>query len=573
MFQRRPALLPTPPASTHLHHGAASTLQRYQGGFSDYKPICLNDYSEPTTSTDDSVSAPTRDLIPKEFFHVTKNHFTVIKCFHHLSCLQTDTPASLLKTAKVLRQQLRPAFITDDFKSKAEAIALSWVAESTSAMKEHYEKILNEVTDNLRDQAIPADLLVPSHEIATKWAKNQLQRKLRDRTLEAALTRIVLHQRTYQRCPEPLSSAPKTSVSPSVLNKSTQFDNWPAASAPVSVSTQTDPLSATPLPPRAASAQETDRSLDATAIVTSSQLLAAAAGPSVDLDVDTSPRPPAPQQDPLSQLDLFGSIVDDRSQSERQPNQPLPEANARNCRVVLGDDNLRNFSHHETIVISRPKAIAASSQPLAAAAGPSVDLDEDASLHPPAPQQGPLSQLDLFGSIVDDRSQSERQPNQPLPEANAWNCRVVLGDDNLRNFSHHETTVISRPKGRLSHFHRLFSKLEHGPISNVNTLIICLSTLDKRNTHSTNISSLKSLLGTAKKVFPCAKIFILACGIDNAFSIEERLSCSSINNFIRNKAPSSSVHIPTVDPFSCHDDAWDSDTKARIYTLLSSYLN
>lgn len=457
--------------------------QGYQGGFSDCKPTSRNHRSDSANHfPDHAASALQRPPIPEEFFHVTKNHFAIIKCVHHLTCLRADTPTSLLKTAKVLRQQLRPAFISDDFKVKAESIALAWVSEATTLLREHYEDVLQSVSAKLCAQALPEDLLDSSLELATKWAKNQLHHKLRDEILDEALSRIIHLQSTIPRCQTTSSSdLLRARNEDARIASMPQVGSTSASPATASVYTQTD-LSSDSLPP---------------------------------------------------------------------PHTTVPESEPS---IGTTDPPTDNSLH--------------SAKPTA----PSVDLDDDSTPDTRAPQ-GPLSQLDLFGSIVEDGTQSERQLSQPLPESNAWSPRVVLGDDNLNEFSHPDTTVVSRPKGRLSHFHRLFSKYPHGPQLNVNTFIICISTLDKRNALTTNISSLKSLLGTAKKVFPRAKVFIQACGIDNNFSIEEQMTCSSLNNFVRNRTPSSSVHIPTAEPFSCTNDVWDVSTRTNIYNILKNYLN
>lgn len=394
---------------------------------------------------------------------------------------------------------------------------MTWATNSTAAMQQHYDTFIKATEDFIQSFVIPEAFLDRSLDLASRWARNQLRRKLRDDTLDAALTRIRQlqafcetpaapslenHQKTSAVVPPMTCST--TSTRPSRVDATTQSSTpWafttvappePTAASPPDVQTldhSEDPVHATRIAPPAAPAA-------AVAVVeATSELIPLASSP------ETSSDPTSSSQQPLIRT---------------QPSSQEPTA---------------NFT---------------------------------------APQ-GPHSQLDLFGSIVEETNQPERQSIQALPEADAWSPRVVLGDDNLRTFSHPDTTVISRPKGRLSHLHRLFCKYEHGPIMHVNTLIICLSTLDKRNTHSTNISSLKSLLGTVKKVFPCAKTSLLACGIDDSFSIEERLSCSSINNFIRNKAPSSSVHIPTADPFTCHNDVWSDSTKSSIYNILKNYLN
>ena len=153
-----------------------------------------------------------------------------------------------------------------------------------------------------------------------------------------------------------------------------------------------------------------------------------------------------------------------------------------------------------------------------------------------------------------------------------WKQQVVLGDSNLDSYQHSNTTVLFNAKGRLSHFHNIFRSIT-GPFTNVSTVLICLSTLDKRNTSFTNTSTLKSLLGSLRRVFPRCKIFILACGIDSRFTEDQKSSCSSLNSFVCSKNPSSCFFIPAVSPFVCEEDVWNNSTKTQTFDLISSYLN
>jgi hypothetical protein len=165
-----------------------------------------------------------------------------------------------------------------------------------------------------------------------------------------------------------------------------------------------------------------------------------------------------------------------------------------------------------------------------------------------------------------------RQEASDLLSFFLWEQNIVLGDSNLDKLQHPKTTVLARENGRLSHFLNLFRTVTQ-TFKHVTTIIISLSTLERSNSVITKTSTLKSLLGALHRVFPKARVYVLACGVDNSFSDEDKRSCSSLNNFICSKNPSSCVYIPAAEPFVCVGDTWDDATKEETYESIRKYLN
>ena len=530
MSQQRRVLLPTPPLRPVTYH--SWPMQRrsfgYQGGFSDTPPLrrqgtehrvssivpggfrgvprkvlsrglekatllptgqqCNTERVAPaqtSTQRSETSQGPTQrsqaprssqpstsatGSIPPPYFEVTRAQFMIIKCSHHLTNLSRGTPASLRKTADTLGKQLRPAFCDDAFRATAKALATSWLSGSVNALREHYESTLKAAETHVQMTPMSEESFETSLRLAVKWSKTQLRSKLRDTTLDGAITRIKELQA--------LTIAP-SSLPASMTNSS----NAPTLATTTSVNSQ---------------------------------------NPDQPSPMDSAPEPPP---------------------STSAPSVPQ-----------LPSDVLA-----ESIIVSSTK------QRPPQAAPPTLAASRVADRHP-APAS---SQLDLFGSPVESLRGTPCQ-NQPLELD--WKSNVVLGDANLAGLQHSDTTVLARTKGKLSHFQHLFRVVTQTFI-NVTAIVLCLTTLDRHNALTSKISALKSLLGALHRVFPKAKIYVLACGIDERFSDVEKRSCSDLNSFVGAKTPSSSFYVPATEPFVCHNDVWDDSTKQKTYAIIKNYLN
>lgn len=499
---RRPPLLPTPRLPSR--YVSARPLGGYEGGFVD-PPERPSPQENFVSSRSKPAPAQPGLAIPSEFFEITRAHFRVIKCLHHIHHIQDGIPASFRKTVGMLTKQLRPAFSDEDFHAVANSLAMTWATNSTVAMRHHYETVLDDSEKILRSSALPEPLLDRSIDFASKWARNQLRRKLRDDTLDAAISRI--------RDLQALSFEHSASLACSEDRSRT-------------TATQTT-LQTVAAPPHSCS--------------TAAVRLA-------NMDINTQP-------------------LDELQNPTTSANRPL----AFSLEASAVSDRLEPSRHNLDLNVETCLSSAATGPPAPASDAPtssehSSEMTLD-SLQPAASSRS-TSQLDLFGSVVERPASQATQ----LPADLEWKPNVVLGDSNLQDFCHPDTTVISRTKGRLSHLRSLFTSTV---LQNMNVLhvIICLSTLDKRNLLSTNVSSLKSLLGNLRKVFPGAKVSIMSIGIDDRFTDEEKHSCSSFNTFICSRTPSSSFYIPTAIPFACNNDVWELNTQAKVFDILKEYLN
>ncbi len=173
-------------------------------------------------------------------------------------------------------------------------------------------------------------------------------------------------------------------------------------------------------------------------------------------------------------------------------------------------------------------------------------------------------QLDLFGSPA------TRAPPSRFDECHG---SVIIGDSNLSAFpAPPNCTVFAHSNGRLSHFKAILSSTKTVSTS-VSKLIVCLSTLDVGNSFTTNSSTLKSLLGAARRVFPKATIFVSLLGIHSSLSSDESDNVKALNHYVINKRPSSCIHILAPDLFNVSKNVLCPDTRKALFSKIMESLN
>ena len=94
--------------------------------------------------------------------------------------------------------------------------------------------------------------------------------------------------------------------------------------------------------------------------------------------------------------------------------------------------------------------------------------------------------------------------------------------------------------------------------------------MDRANQFLSIIISLKSVLGSAKRLFLNAKYFFVLSGIADTFNAAKEANCQELNNFVRLICPSSCLHIPGQVKFTTQGDVWNAQTRDGTYSTLES---
>lgn len=107
--------------------------------------------------------------------------YRLIKALHHLNNLASGEPPALRRLRDHLATVIKPAMPNADTMSLIEANAMNWARTNTKVLRDHYEKYITEVKLSLVGETF-ANVL-PPFEIAVKWARKNLGRRLLDTTL------------------------------------------------------------------------------------------------------------------------------------------------------------------------------------------------------------------------------------------------------------------------------------------------------------------------------------------------------------------------------------------------------
>lgn len=464
------------------------------------RPPLTGGFTSPRKQSTASINPEaTSNTVPESCFFITRAHFKIVKCMHHLNSLQRSVPPSLKKTAWQLHKQLHPAFVDEEFIAAAHALSDEWLSKVCLLMSNHYLKTQQEAENLIIQNPISSNLLSNSLELVKKWAKKQLSRRLRPANLEAALERI--------RDLQPISDLTQVSFTrtPTTIRRDT--------------ATQTStPISSSICPP-------TSNTIDESVLISHPNGTSSSA-PELTISNEV---PPSASHD-----NSTIPIASNESIPPIQPSEIAPQA------LKCGD-------HHKNAPLSQRPT------------NPKKRTFDSCS----------LTQLDLFGeSLSSAPSPRRRALNNPT-----WKKRVVCGDSNLSSFEYDDCLVLAHERGRLSHFKDLLRSIEE-PCNLVDSFVIVLSTLDKGNCFLTNQTSLKSLLGSARRLFPNAKCFVQLCGISDSFTQAEKDNLHDLNNYVILKSPSSCVHIPAPSTFETENNHnWSSDTRSKIFESLRNFLD
>lgn len=133
--------------------------------------------------------------VPNEFFDLTKAHFRILKCLHHLDQLNSRSPPMLVRAKDRLVDLLSPAFCSSSFTRASKAAADSWLVSSINTLKRHYLDVQQEAVDFIQCNPLPSTVLDSSLSMVCHWARKQLGRKLRNEVLDEGLTIIRRRQR------------------------------------------------------------------------------------------------------------------------------------------------------------------------------------------------------------------------------------------------------------------------------------------------------------------------------------------------------------------------------------------
>ena len=181
------------------------------------------------------------------------------------------------------------------------------------------------------------------------------------------------------------------------------------------------------------------------------------------------------------------------------------------------------------------------------------------------------SQLDLFDTTTPQPRPRAHSLSDPFT-GRSFKDNVVLADDNFAGYFPVRATVLARRNGRLSHYKTLLNSTS-STFRSVKKVIFCLSLLDSNNTFSTNSTTLKSVLGSAHRVFPKAQLFVLLLGISEQCSSTTKSNIEALNSFVVNKHPSSCLHIPAFPKFETNGHLWSRTTRNETFRKVSEYLN
>ena len=170
---------------------------------------------------------------------------------------------------------------------------------------------------------------------------------------------------------------------------------------------------------------------------------------------------------------------------------------------------------------------------------------------PPPSSEDCLTQLDLFGSPVESEKPIDSSFPSPI---------VILGDDNVQRLKMENATSFGPANGRLSHLKKLLYGSQ-GSYPNVEKFILCLSLLDKTNLPSTNLTTCKSLIYHAHKIFPNASFHIVPLGVPERASHTVVNNIDSFNALLANRKPSfcNLVDIPSDCVVKSKNHLWDSN--------------
>ena len=554
----RRTLLPTPyvsnteplfssvPVSEPPGYYSATPLRRtgYTGGFSRFLSPASSPRSQSRAHTrNDNVSSvavrcpptaattnskpkraqrgpvtPSHPRVPAEFFHLTKCHFQVIKCLHHLHQLSSGTPSTISRLREQLSVCLSPAFASQAFSSSLSSAADSWAASVLSSLKDHYSLVLDRALTAISGEPMPPDIFEVSFSLASSWARRQLRKKLLPGTLASAS--------------DLLSSPAPPSASQGGFSA---------------------PVSPAPAPSRHFAAEDTFPS----AVVSTRPLSLSQTGDHTPVS-PSAPTPAPPEAPSVVPAAGAASVVSLPPAEGRLRTLPTTAASRRSSRASSAEEHQGGFSPSSS----------SGTQPLSPLVpGSSTTVVIPRQSQPATSARGDLPDLPAgSGNALNDTAPSS------TPATAASVHTLILGDSNIDGILLPGCEVHGLPNGRLSGL-LSYARSHLQPSQDINKIFVCLSTLDRRNKLVTLTTALKSLLSKCHCLFPNSTLFVLLSGTPSHFSTTERETFHQFASFVRNKHPSNCIVFSAPTPFACCDDVWSDSTRDFVRTKISDHLN
>jgi hypothetical protein len=449
--------------------------------------------------------------IPERYFSLTRSHFAILKCLHHRRMLRKGLPISLQHKAEFLTNSVRPAFQNDMLTVAVEQATNLWCSSVETLLRKHYDETLKEALEHISNDALPENLLDLSLNMVVKWAQRQLGKKLHDTDLDEAMSLI--------RASQQLTNNER--VSQTGLRSSTNLVCNPVCNQSV--------------PQRVCAAVQTDPVLDAVLPV---------------------PSKPSPSTAPTT-LDLGTQLETSLSESKADTSTD----SGLQLLVSSATPPDTESQQVDASVLVNPgfdAGPAAGETPL-----------PETSAHTPAPapsSQGEgrtSTQTTLFG-LPPGRCTS----SGPVDFSKE---NIVFGDSNLVGFSHDNTFVYAPKNGRLSALKGTLTQVS-SHYNHVKNFILCLSFLDAGNQPKTNFTVFRTVIYTARKVFPNATLHVLLNALPAGDNDDFR-NVSLTNDLIVDHKPAGCILIQPPPRLSSNVKVWDSVFCTEVFNSLRKYLN
>ncbi len=494
-------------------------------------------------------------VIPPELFHITRAQFAIVKSLHHRNLLEKGLPPSLLKKAAFLTHSVNPAFKTDYFHAVIEEASKTWANSVLLALIDHYSVTIQEAQDFISSNAFPEKLLGSSLGIVHKWARRQLGHKLTDSELDAAINLITRFQRlTPVDCVEDVrgEKAASPSSPASACDRSTQTEPSDASQRPVGESRSVIPVPAS-----------------ASTVSTSTTFSRKRGYTAMQTDSSLSPRE-------------AGSCV-----SERRASCDVPICDASSAieastdflppsSSLALDSGLATFEEDGE---APPGSIPREQQPPSSDAPPSAPVAALASLVEAVPERSSASPAATgprgnagFGPLVLDHGTPNRdRVTRVFKSLDTTKSSMILGDENLKEFVAENTCVIADRAGRLSFFKQVLQRCEPSP--SISTFVICVSLLDRANLPNTNFAALRSLLYSAKKAFPNARLGVMMFGAPSGCSSNVAQFTEEFKSLVDSRSPAGCTVLTPPSPFMACSNVLSKATRCAMFSVIHSFLN
>jgi hypothetical protein len=147
----------------------------------------------------------------------------------------------------------------------------------------------------------------------------------------------------------------------------------------------------------------------------------------------------------------------------------------------------------------------------------------------------------------------------------------VCGDGNLSTFKADDVTTLWDQAGRLSHFKILLKRHKDLTFPHVLTFTFCLSLLDKSNLPATNFNCLRTLLYSARRLFPAASLHVFLCGEPQGDP--NLVTIKTLNDLIRERLPADCTVFEPPHAFSSNVTSWNHPTRQAVFDTLRANLN